>query len=55
VGVDFEATSFRLRPRPANEGNGPQRDAHGVNGCFSHAEIVTEMENQKAEVTHLVT
>src|ERR1700674_1498361 len=50
AGDHFECARIALRSRPAHKGKGAQRDAHGENGWFPHAKIVTEMENQQAEV-----
>src|SRR5260370_34443853 len=47
---DFECAGVALRPRFAHKGKGAHGDAHYENGCFSHFEIVSEMQNQEAEV-----
>src|SRR5260370_34064892 len=52
---EFESAGIALRPRSAHKEKGAHRDAQGENGCFSHVEIVTEMQNLEAEVTRYVT
>src|ERR1700747_484046 len=46
----FECAGIVLRSRPTRKNKGAQHDTYGKNGCFSHVKIVTEMENQKAQV-----
>src|SRR5260370_20656500 len=50
---EFESSGLALRPRPARTGNDVDRDTTDPYRCFSHAKIVTEMKNQKAECTRL--
>src|SRR5438445_6885945 len=52
---DFECAGIALRPRAADNGNGTKRDSRSENGGFSHAKIVTEMQNQEAEVPRRVS
>src|SRR5260370_8924948 len=43
---EFESAGLALGPRSAHNEKSAQRDAQGENGCFSHVEIVTEMEKK---------
>src|SRR6266481_2493593 len=52
---DFECAGIALRPRFAHEGKGAYGDTQDENGCFSHFKIVSEMQNQEAEVPRLVS
>jgi len=47
---DFECAGIALGPSFAHEGKGAYCDAQDENGCFSHFKIVSEMQNQEAEV-----
>src|SRR5260370_30412793 len=52
---EFESAGIALRPPSAHKEKGAHHDPHGENGCFSHVEILTEMQNLEAEVTRYVT
>src|SRR5260370_6950636 len=52
---DFECAGMGMGPSFAHEGKSGYSDAHDENGCFSHFKIVSEMQNQEAEVRRLVS
>jgi hypothetical protein len=52
---EFYRAGIALRSRPAHKAKSAHPNADGENGCFSHVKIVTEIENQKAEVPQPVS
>src|SRR5260370_7607557 len=52
---DFECAGIALCPRLVHKGKAACGGANDENGCFSHFKIVSEMQNQEAEVPRLVS
>src|SRR6059058_2130026 len=47
---EFDRASIALRLRTTHKNKCAQRHTHTENSCFSHVKIVTELQNQKAEL-----